>query len=53
MEFIALPNGLSSVPRIYTKVPKPLYSKLRKQGHTNVVTLMTVYCQVTLMKNVK
>lgn len=36
MEFTALPNGLSPAPRIYTKVLKPLYSSLRKQGHTNV-----------------
>ena len=36
MEFIAFPNGSSSAPRIYTKVLKLLYSKLQKQGHTNV-----------------
>ena len=36
MEFIALWNGLSPEPRIYTKVLKPLHSALRTQGHTNV-----------------
>lgn len=34
-EFTALPNGLSSAPRIFTKVIKAVFSTLRKEGHTN------------------
>ena len=32
-----MPNGLSSAPRIFTKLLKPLFSSLRKLGHENVV----------------
>ena len=32
-KFITLPNGLSSAPRIFTKLMKPVYSKLRTRGH--------------------
>lgn len=35
-EFTCLPNGLSTASRIFTKVLKPLFSALRKTGHTNV-----------------
>ena len=31
-EFAVLPNGLSSAPRIFTKVLKPVYAHLRKLG---------------------
>ena len=31
-KFITLPNGLSSAPRIFTKLLKPVYSTLRTQG---------------------
>ena len=31
--YTALPNGLSSTPRIFTKITKPIYSTLRKNGH--------------------
>ena len=34
-EFQALPNGLASGPRIFTKITKPIFSTLRKRGHTN------------------
>lgn len=34
-EFTCLPNGLTSAPRIFTKVMKPVFSTLRKEGHTN------------------
>ena len=31
-KFITLPNGLSSAPRIFTKLMKPVYSTLRTRG---------------------
>ena len=31
--FVCLPNGLSSAPRIFTKLLKPVFSALHKQGH--------------------
>lgn len=34
--FSCLPNGLSTASRIFTKVLKPVFSTLRKIGHTNV-----------------
>ena len=33
-QFCALPNGLSSGPRKFTKLMKPVYAALRKLGHT-------------------
>ena len=30
---VCLPNGLSSAPRIFTKLVKPVFSALRKRGH--------------------
>ena len=35
-QFTCLPNGLSSAPRIFTKILKPVYSVMRKNGHVNV-----------------
>jgi len=32
-KFITMPNGLSSSPRIFTKLLKPVYSKLRSSGY--------------------
>ena len=32
-QFVALPNGLASAPRIFTKILTPLYAKLREIGH--------------------
>ena len=31
--YVSLPNGLSPVPRIFTKHMKPILSSLRKKGH--------------------
>ena len=31
-----MPNGLSSAPRCFTKLLKPLYPTLRQHGHLNV-----------------
>ena len=33
-QFKALPNGLSSAPRLFTKLLKPALASLRAQGHT-------------------
>ena len=35
-QFTCLPNGLSSAPRIFTKLMKPVYSSLRCKGFENV-----------------
>ena len=35
-QFTCLSNGLSSAPRIFTKILKPVYSVLRKNGHVNL-----------------
>lgn len=35
-QFTCLANGLSPAPRIYTKLLKPVFSTLRKIGHSNV-----------------
>jgi len=35
-QFTCLSNGLSSAPRVFTKILKPVYSVLRKNGHVNV-----------------
>ena len=33
-QFTCLPNGLLSAPRIFTKILKPVYARLRSVGHT-------------------
>ena len=33
-QFTCLPNGLSSAPRIFTKILKPIYARSRSIGHT-------------------
>ena len=38
-EFRCMPNGLSCAPRIFTKILKPIFSKLRLQGFTSVYYL--------------
>ena len=32
-QFKALPNGLSTAPRLFTKILKPVFAKLRQAGH--------------------
>ena len=34
-EFQALPNGLASGPRVFTKITKPLFAQLRRRGFLN------------------
>lgn len=38
-QFTCFPNGLSSAPRIFTKILKPVYATLRSQGHENVTPI--------------
>ncbi len=33
LQFTCFPNGLSSAPRKYTKIMKPVYATLRERGH--------------------
>lgn len=35
-QFRALPQGLSTSPRIFTKILKPVYATLRSRGHINI-----------------
>ena len=32
-QFVGMPNGLSSAPRIFTKILTPVFAKLREEGH--------------------
>ena len=43
--FTSLPNGLSSAPRVFTKLLKPIFSYLRKLGHTNVAYIDDILLQ--------
>ena len=43
-EFTCLPNGLSSGPRLFTRVTKPMFATLREQGF-----LVTPYIDDTLL----
>ena len=40
-----MPNGLSSAPRSFTKILKPVYSSLRSKGHVNVDYIDDSYLQ--------
>lgn len=44
-QFTCLPNGLSSAPRIFTKILKPVYATLRSQGLENVGYIDDSYLQ--------
>ena len=44
-EYSCLPNGLSTGPRVFTKLLKPMYSALRKLGHTNVAYIDDSFLQ--------
>ena len=44
-QFTSLPNGLSSAPRVFTKLLKPVFSYLRKQGFTNVCYIDDIFLE--------
>jgi hypothetical protein len=44
-QYNVLPNGLSSGPRIFTKLCKPIYATLRKLGYTNLGYIDDTYLQ--------
>ena len=44
-QYTCLPNGLSSAPRYFTKLLKPVYGTLRSQGHLNVGYIDDSYLQ--------
>ena len=44
-QFTCLPNGLSSAPRCFTKILKPVYATLRRAGHDNVGYIDDQYLQ--------
>ena len=44
-QFVCLPNGLSSGPRIFTTILKPLFAHLRLQGDTVLVYIDDIYVQ--------
>ena len=45
-QYTCLPNGLSSAPRSFTKILKPVYSSLRSKGHVNVGYIDDSYLSV-------
>ena len=44
-QYTCMPNGLSSAPRCFTKLLKPVYSTLRQHGHLNVGYIDDSYLQ--------
>ena len=44
-QYTSMPNGLSSAPRCFTKLLKPVYSTLRQHGHLNVGYIDDSYLQ--------
>ena len=46
-QFTCLPNGLACAPRLFTKLLKPAYSTLRKQGFQSVGYIDDSYLQGT------
>ena len=44
-QFTCLPNGLSSCPRVFTKILKPVFSSLRQEGNTNSAYIDDVLLQ--------
>ena len=43
--FLCFPNGLACCPRMFTKLMKPVYSSLRKQGHESSSYINDSYLQ--------
>ena len=50
-QFTCLPNGLSSAPRIFTKLMKPAYSTLRCKGFENVGYIDDTYSAAQIYPN--
>lgn len=44
-QYTCMPNGLSSAPRIWTKLLKPVFSYLRKNGYANVAYIDDSFLQ--------
>ena len=44
-QYTSMPNGLSSAPRCFTKLLKPVYPTLRQYGHLNVGYIDDPYLQ--------
>ena len=44
-QYTCLPNGLSSAPQIFTKIMKPVFQTLRKQGHMSSSYIDDCYLQ--------
>jgi len=42
-QFSCLPNGLSSAPRLFTKLMKPIFAKLRQEGFVSVYYLDDIW----------
>ena len=45
LQYTALPNGLSSCPRTFTKILKPALSTLHKEGHIATAYIDDIYLQ--------
>jgi len=45
MQYTVLPNGLSSAPRLFTKLMKPVLATLREQGHLVSCYIDDIYIQ--------
>lgn len=43
--FTCIPNGLGPGPRVFTKIMKPIYARLRKLGHINAGFIDNIYLQ--------
>lgn len=44
-QYTCLPNGLSSAPRLFTKLLKPVYASLRSKGYVSVAYIDDSYLQ--------
>ena len=50
-KFVCLPMGLTSSPRIFTKITKPVYATLRQKGHINSGYIDDIYLQGSDVKD--
>ena len=49
--YAALPNGLSSAPRLFTKIMKPIFSNLRLRGHIVAGYIDDIYIQADSLQD--